>query len=125
MGAAGIELPDFVTFALTDRTYQLVKQLRALGPGHPKAARHLTNGLNRAGKRDPRMLLLLEKGADLLQKENDRQRDRFEAHGLATTEYAEYAQWREAYIRVNDAHRREEDLQIYRWLFAACDAVLG
>ncbi len=124
MGAAGIEVEQ-MSFAKLDRIFQRMKQLRALGPHHPTAARHLTNGINRARARDPRLLKLMEAGTEILRRENDAQTDRFDEHQLAGKEYSEYGQWREAYVKVQDPHRDDVDLQVYRWLYAALAETLG
>ena len=114
-----IELPEFMTANIVERTYGRVKALRNLGRSHLRAQRYLTQGRNRVRARDPKLLLFLERGADVLQAKNDAQKDRFEEQGFRRQDFAEYAQWREAYIKASEPRRDDVQLEVYAWIYAA------
>ena len=46
MGANGIELPEWVTDKVIERTYRRVQELRAKGENHPATRSLLVRGMN-------------------------------------------------------------------------------
>lgn len=127
-----IELPDFVSGTLIERTYHraLYWQDRARGQKDTFAAkRWLTIGMNRARSRDPRMLLFLEKGAEHLRKLNDAQQERFTYNERGTfqkQDFTEYASWREAFLKARDPQHDEETMyRVFGWIYAAVAEALG
>jgi len=125
MGAAGIELPDFVTPALIERTYGRAAKLQDHRDS-PYSRSMLVKGMNMARSQHAVMAKFLEKGADHLQKINDSQRDRFEEHGLVRTDFSEYAAWREAYLRMTEPNRHEDVMyRVFGWIYAAVAEALS
>lgn len=116
-----IELPEFVTGQVVERTYQRALTLQDLGRrGDARARRWLVEGMNRAKARDPRMAAFLEYGAEHLRKLNDAQVSRFEQEGFRKTEYTEFGAWREAYLKMTD-HAQDESImyRVFGWVYAA------
>jgi hypothetical protein len=125
-----IELPDFVTPKLIERTYKRSLELRALGERHSKARPLLVKGMNMARARHPRMLAFLEKGAEHLQSQNQAQQARFRHNESGVeykpSEFSEYATWRTAYEKVLEPGADERTLfRIWGWIYAAVAEALG
>ncbi len=126
MGAAGIELPEFVTGKVIERTYHRAMKLQDKGARDHYAGRMLLAGMNRARARDPLLLLFLEKGADHLQKVNDSQQDRFDEGGHRRQDFSEFATWREAYQRASEPQAHEDVMyRVYGWVYAAVHEALA
>lgn len=120
-----IELPDFVTPALIERTYARAIALRDMGERNPRARAALEKGMNMARARYPKMLLFLEKGAEHLQQQNQRQQDRIRGT-YAPTEFNEFATWRTAYEKALDPDADERALfRTWGWIYAAVAEALG
>lgn len=125
-----IELPEFVTSDLIERTYARAIQLRDLGERNPSARSLLSRGMNMARQRYPKMLLFLEKGAEHLQQKNQDQQARLQANetGLSfgRTEFSEFATWRTAYEKAVDPEADERTLyRTWGWIYAAVAEALG
>lgn len=122
MGAAGIELPDFVTPEFIEDVYRRCSAMRARGEDHPKARDYLVRGMNMARARAPKMLLFLEKGATHLRRMNDAQQSRFEANETGVTyhrtDFNEYAQWKSAYILALEP-REGTMYRTFGWIYAS------
>lgn len=126
-----IELPEFMTGRLIERTYGRARELREeseIGLNDRKrqnARAHFVRGMNMARQRSPRMLLFLEKGADYLQHRNDEQQSRISQEGFAKSDFTEFATWRAAYQKVCEPGEFEDaKYRIYGWLFAAVSEAL-
>lgn len=128
-----IELPDFVTPELIERTYRRAMAIQ--DAGHVRStsswwskhrARHLRHvGVKMAMARDPKLLLFLEKAAEHLRRMNDEQKSRIEQQGFAKTDFSEYALFRTAYEKALEPKRDEAALaSIWGWIYAsACEAL--
>jgi hypothetical protein len=126
MGAAGIELEDFVTPERVERCYRRMLELRAKGEHDPKARALLVRGMNMARAKYGPMLLFLEKGANILQKMNDAQQIRLRQDGndYAKTDFTEFATWREAYLLADDP-AGDVKFRVLGWAYASVAEVLG
>lgn len=117
-----IELPSFVDGRTIERIYgravalQNAHQFRRERRAHDLRIR----GMNMARDRHPRMLLLLEKGADYLQARNDEQKSRITQEGYASSDFSEYSSWRLAYEKCLDPKQDEAFMfGTLGWVFAA------
>lgn len=119
-----IELPDFVTEALVERTYRRVQEIRALGENHRNARALLVRGMNAARAKSPKMLLFLEKGAEILRRKNDEQQSRFAQEGYCRTDYSEFATWRESYMLCVEP-RDDVKYAVFGWIYAAVAEALA
>lgn len=119
--AAFIELPEFMTGHVIERTYRRAMALQNLGERDHYARRMLEQGRRRAVARDPRLLLFLEKGADYLQHRNDEQKSRFAQQGFAANcEFTELGTWREALkLAVEPREHADVSFGVFRWVYAA------
>lgn len=126
--AAFIELPEFMTGSIIERTYKRAMALQNLTERDHYARRMLEQGLRRARARDSRMLLFLEHGANYLQHRNDEQKSRFAQQGYENKnlEFSEFSQWRSA-LELLDAPRDHADVNfgVFRWVYAAIAEALS
>lgn len=127
-----IELPEFMTASVIERTYSRMIQLQNKGRepfwNGGTRARHLRKvGVRLAMARDPKMLLFLEKMAEYLRARNDEQLSRVEQLGYArVSEYQEFSTVRTAYEKATEPNRDEEALHaIWGWVYAATAEALG
>lgn len=131
MSAARIELPDFMTARLVEKTYQRAMELKQkerapFWNGGAKARRHKDIGVRMAIDRHPKLLLFLDKAAEHLRAENEQQKERFEERGFAQTDFSEYSTFREAFIKADEPLRDEYALHnIFCWVYAAVAEALG
>ena len=115
-----IELPEFMSGRVVERTYARANSLQTLGERDAYARRFLEQGLRRARARDPRLLLFLEKGAAYLQARNDEQVSRFAQEGYAKSEFTEFSQWREAFLKASEpGERQDTSFRVFQWIYAA------
>jgi hypothetical protein len=125
MGAAGIELPEFVTPRVIERTYRRALELQNHRDS-PYSRGMLLKGMNMARAQHAVMAKFLEKGADHLQKVNDSQQERFDEKGLRRTEFSEYASWREAFLRMTEPTQHEDVMfRVFGWIYAAVAEALS
>lgn len=123
-----IELPEFMSGSLIERTYRRSRELReqSVRHGSTRAREMCLKGVRMARDRNPRMLLFLEKGADWLSHRNDEQRSRFAQEGFAPNDYTEFATWKEAYLRASEPRGREDtQLEVFGWVYGAVAEALG
>lgn len=131
MSAARIELPDFMSPRLVERTYGRAMELQrqcknAFWKGGYAARKWRERGLRMAIDRNPRLLLFLEKAAEHLRVCNDEQASRVTDAGFTKTDFSEYALFREAYIKATEPSRDESAMhQIFCWIYAAAAEALG
>ncbi len=121
-----IEINDFITPKLIERTYGRAIQLGDLyNKGTPSqranAERLRLAGMRMARARAPTMLLFLEKGSDYLQKINDAQKSRFAQEGHdRVSEYSEYSQWKTAYLKAMEPQNHEDMMyKTLGWVYAS------
>lgn len=126
MGAAGIELEDFVTPERVERCYRRMLELRAKGEGDPKARTLLIKGMRMARAKHGAMLLFLDKGANILQKMNDAQQCRYSQDGadFHRSDFTEFATWREAFLLADDP-AGDVKYRVLGWAYASVAEVLG
>lgn len=127
-----IELPDFVTGPIVERTYarMIYLQDRAREPwwnGGRRARQLREVGVRMALARDARLLLFLEKSAEYLRARNDEQLSRIAQLGYAKApEFSEFALFRTAYEKAVEPRRDEAALHAtWGWVYAACAESLG
>ena len=140
MGAAGIELPDFLNLhggaQRIERVYSRSLALQNMGERNHYARRMLEGGLRRARARDPHLLKFLDLSSEYFRKRNDEQKSRFkqmegrdgkiiEHERPNEFEFSEYATWREAFLRVDAPQHREDQLRIFGWIYACVHEYLG
>ncbi len=131
MGLPVIELPDFVTPELIERTYNRALHLQNHGRepwwnGGRRARMLRTVGVKMAMARDPKLMLFLEKGAEHLRRMNDAQKSRMSQHGYQTTDFGEFSLFKTAYEKCLDPKKDELFLHdTLGWIFAACAEALG
>lgn len=126
MGAAGIEIPEWLNGRLFERVYERAKYLRDRERSN-YSRRMVEQGLRRAKDQDPRMLKLLDHGANYLQHRNDEQKSRFAQEGFSTrnTEFSEFSSWREAFILASEPRSREDTKYgVHQWIYAAAAEAL-
>lgn len=130
--SARIELPDFMTARLVEKTYGRAMQLRDASQkgwfrlDAIKARRAKEIGVRMALDRHPKLLLFLEKAAEHLRTVNDEQASRITQEGFAKTDFSEYAVFREAYLKAVEPGRDEHTLhKVYCWVYAAAAEALG
>lgn len=125
---AKIELPEFMTGSVIERTYRRTMALQNLKEHDHYARRMMEQGLRRARARDGKMLLFLEHSVNYLQHRNDEQKSRFaqEGHDNPNLEFSELSQYREALLLL-DAPRDHADVNfgVFRWVYAAVAEALG
>lgn len=129
-----IELPDFVTPELIERTYRRAMAIQDAGHGRSTSswwtkhrARNLRHvGVKMAMARDPKLLLFLEKAAEHLRRMNDAQKSRITQEGFARCDFSEYELFRTAYEKALEPKRDELALAAtWGWVYAASAEALG
>lgn len=125
-----IEMPDFLSNAQVERAHGRARELQraSMINGSYRARELCMKGMRMAADRNPRMLKFMEYAADYLHKRNDEQVIRFKQEGLdpAKAEFAEFAVWREAYLRAAEPQGREDvSLRVYGWYYGAVAEALG
>jgi len=130
---AAIELPEFMSAHVIERTYRRAMELQncAREPfwNGGRRARQLRDiGVRMAIERDPRLLLFLEKSAAWLRTRSEEQLSRMRQLGYSEgyTEYGEAQLFRTAYEKA-DAPLHDEDAlhAIWGWVYAATAEALG
>jgi hypothetical protein len=121
-----IELPEFMTATVIERTYRRMVELqdKAKSPfwaGGLRARGLRDKGVRMAMARHPQMLLFLERSAEYLKKRNDEQMSHFEQLGYRRpSEYSECALFRTAYEKMDDPKKDEAFLHAtLGWVYAA------
>ena len=120
MGSAGIELPRPVN-------RQTVEKAHAMAVRGPQDHEYsfMQAGMRAARARDPKLLLALEKGAEVLDAMSDEQMGQTRRESSATraqkAQHTEASLWREAY-RLCDEGR---PIQQLGWIYAAASWLAG
>lgn len=123
---AKIELPDFVTEDRVERAHRRAAILQ-------RDRRHdlFDQGIRAAKAQDPKLLLGLEKIANLLDHKSERQagmtrrsnhEDTPEGHKV---QFTEVAMWQEAYRLADAGGMTKDDLYPFGWLYAAAAEMVG
>lgn len=119
MGAAGIELADWINAETVERAYS-----RAVVAQRQRIQSFANTGMRAARARDPRILLALEKGAEVLTRMQEAQvgrTQRTSARYADTVELTEVALWRKAYEFAD----RGEPLPHLEWIYGAAAHLAG
>ena len=116
-----IELENFVTLSSVEYAYG-----RAIKEQKRNNMAFGDIGLNAAKRRDPQLLLVLEKAANLLVNEDDNQRGETRNYSDIESErrYTTETQlWREAYRMVDEG--KAADVPHLMWIYAAAAFLCG
>lgn len=118
VNASRIELADFITRKSLEEAYRHARRHQEMGRSSASQV-----GFRAARARDPRMLLALQKGSEILQQMSEEQ---FGQHGLECyggykTPATEFQLWREAYVTAD----RGEALENFAWVYAAAAFLSG
>lgn len=117
MGAAGLELPDWISERSVEWAHG--RAIKAQKRGEVELARA---GMRAARARDSHLLKALEGGAEILNRMNDRQQGaqgfRMNGHRVDTTELQ---MWREAYRLCDEG----EPILALQWIYAAGAVLAG
>lgn len=119
MGAAGIELADWINPETVERAYS-----RAIVAQRVRNQVFADTGMRAARARDPKLLLALERGAEILSRLQEEQvgRTRRSAERFAdTVELTEVALWRKAYEFAD----KGEPLPHLEWIYGAAAVLAG
>ena len=117
MGAAGIELPEWLNEKTVEYAHGRV--LAEQRKGHVSIA---NAGMRAARARDSKLLKALEGGAEILQAMNDRQYGHhLEMNGIRYNGTTELQMWREAY----KACDKGEPVVQLQWIYAAAGILAG
>jgi hypothetical protein len=119
MGAAGIELTEWINAETVERAYS-----RAVYAQRVRNQVFANTGMRAARARDPKLLLALEKGADVLDRMQDQQHGRTRRSSSKfgeTVELTEVALWRKAYEFAD----RGEPLAQLEWIYGAAAVLAG
>ncbi len=121
-----IELPEWLNARTIERTYRRALELQdhAREPwwnGGRRARKLREIGVRMALARDPKMMLFLDKAAEQMRGESDRQKSGVEQSGFAKVgEMSEAALFRTAFEKADEPRRDEEALHAtWGWVYAA------
>jgi hypothetical protein len=116
MGAAGIEIPEWITDTTVERAYGRAMRFQREGRMGMAEA-----GLRAAKARDGRLLKALEGGAEVLHRISSNQfGHNYKAAGIKM-EATEAQLWREAYKTAD----RGEPMVQFRWIYGAAAELAG
>lgn len=122
---AKIELPDFMTTELVQAAYRRAQyaQDRARHHRDDRALKEwMIRGVRAARNRDARMLLFLEKGAEVIRILNDDQQARFAANEegveFQRQDFTEFSIWRSAF-ELADKPDPSAQHGIFGWIYGA------
>jgi len=117
------DLAEFVTPFLAQAVYRRAQAAQAFArqrPGHDGLKLWIRRGVRAARARDPRLLLMLDRGAEELRRLNDAQQSRFAQEGFARQEFTELSTWRNAYeVADQGEERKGASLEIFGHLLGA------
>lgn len=119
MGAAGIELAEWINPETVERAY--ARAVYAQRVGNQAFA---NTGMRAARARDPKLLLALEKGAETLDQMQEHQHGRTRRSSSTfahTVELTEVALWRKAYEFAD----KGEPLAQLEWIYGAAAVLAG
>jgi|TARA_R110000751_G_scaffold242845_1_gene343104 hypothetical protein len=120
MGAAGIEIPDWINDTTVERSFRRMNTAR-----HCRQQNFADKGMRAARARDSRLLKALEGGAEVLSSIQERQRGRT-IRDTSTpyghrVDLTEYSMWREAY-RMCDEKTPDP---AFEWIYGAAAELAG
>lgn len=120
MGAAGIEIPDWINETTVERAHQRMSRAQRL-----RQQTFANKGWRAANARDARLLKALEGGAEVLQAIQERQHGRtmrdpgtIYAHRVDLTEFS---MWREAYKMCDEGR----PVRAFEWIYGAAAELAG
>ncbi len=116
-----IELENFVTLKSVEYAYG-----RAIREQQRNNMAFAEVGLNAAKRRDPQLLMVLDKAANIMIKEDDNQRGQTRMHSDIESERrytTETQMWREAYRMVDEG--KAGDVPHLMWIYAAAAFICG
>lgn len=113
--AAAIELPYPINRKTVEDAYRVVNRARRDGIG-----RYTLAGRRAARARDPKLLLALQKGAEVLQKMTEEQAGPhgFDVGGVRV-QHTEFQMWRNAYTAADKGNAEEEGQYMHLYGMAA------
>jgi hypothetical protein len=120
MGAAGIEISEWINDNTVEEAFRRTERARSLRKQH-----FADKGMRAARAREPRLLKALECGAEVLHAIQERQigrtlRDSSTPYGHRV-DLTEYGMWREAYTLCD----RGEPLVAFEWIYGAAAELAG
>jgi hypothetical protein len=116
MGAAGLELPEWITRTTVERAHGL-----ALRAQKTQALGFAEKGMRAARARDPHMMKALEGGAEMLLKISREQLGSNYVVAGVRLDATEHSIWREAYVQAD----RGAPLVQFRWIYGAAAELAG
>lgn len=114
-----VELPREITYELVEHAYVLAAQRQVA-----RIQTFAQVGLRAVQARDPKVMLALEKAAEVMGKEEDNQRGqtrRAARHLADQIETTETQLWKEAYRTAADGNPHEA----YQWIYGAAAWMAG
>jgi hypothetical protein len=116
MGAAGIELPDWINESSVEWAHGRAQTAQRQG-----MVNFAASGMRAARARDPHLLKALEGGAEVLTKMNDRQLGPHFRVGHHRVDSTEVQMWREAFRLCDEG----EPLINLQWIYGAAALLAG
>lgn len=116
MGAAGVEIPEWINESTVERAY--ARSLRFQEAGKMGYAE---TGLRAARARDSRLLKCLEAGAEVLTKMSHDQLGQSFTHAGFRMDATEAQLWRAAFVAADEG---DAPIQ-YRWIYGAAAELAG
>ena len=127
-----IETEEFVTFANLDHALKRVMLARSDFEQRKKSngslepggwyRRVLEAGIRAARNRDPKLLMVLDKGSEILQKASVDQWGTTTYADSTRIEADEYQQWRNAYVQADEGGT---EMLIYQHIYSAAAIIAG
>lgn len=115
MGAAGLELPDWINESTVERAHGLAIKAQRLGKRG-----FADKGMRAARARDPFLMKAIEGGAEVLLKISERQLGHYSVCGLRV-DATEHQLWREAFIQAD----KGEPMIQFEWIYGAAAELAG
>ena len=116
MGAAGLELPEWVNATTVERAHAKALQAQRL-----QALGFAEKGMRAARARDPHLMKALEGGAEVLLKLSERQLGKNYSVAGVRIDATEHQLWREAFVHAD----KGEPLIHFRWIYGAAAELAG
>ena len=116
MGAAGVEIPDWINQDTVERAYGRALQYQEEG-----RMGYAETGLRAARARDSRLLKCLEAGAEVLTKMSYDQLGQSYTHAGQRMDATEAQLWRAAFVAADNGDAAIQ----YRWIFGAAAELAG
>jgi len=120
MGAAGIEIPDWINESSVEEVFRRAQRARSARKQH-----FAEKGMRAARDRNSQLLKALEGGAEVLHRIQERQigyKLRSQStHYSEKVDLTEYSMWREAYKQCD----KGEPLRAFEWVYGAAAELAG